>query len=272
MFRRLFAEFREFVLGDQMKKLLLASIAAGLALASGSAFAADMPVKAPYIKAPPPPVYSWTGCYLDAGGGYGMWRQNHHDFDTITGVALTDDVSTAGSGWYGTVGGGCDYQLGSIMGGNLVIGAFADYDFMDLTGTYIVPVNTLTGTEKESDAWAAGGRIGFAFTPTLMGYINAGWTEARFNGFGLNAGAFPTIFSMPGQTYNGWFTGGGSEMSLAPFLPQGFFLRSEYRYASYSAEDVPYLPLPATFTASHESKQVQTITTALVWKFNWMGH
>ena len=39
-------------------------------------------------------------------------------------------------------------------------------------------------------------------------------------------------------------------MSLAPFLPQGFFLRSEYRYASYSARDVPYLPLPATFTAT----------------------
>jgi outer membrane immunogenic protein len=76
MFRQLFAE-DILQLGDVMKKLLLASIT-GLALASGSAFAADMPVKAPYYKAPPPPAYSWTGCYIDGGGGYGMYNQDSH--------------------------------------------------------------------------------------------------------------------------------------------------------------------------------------------------
>jgi outer membrane immunogenic protein len=255
-----------------MKKLLLASIA-GLALASGSAFAADMPVKAPYLKAPPPPAYTWTGCYVDGGGGYGLWKQTHHDETDPGFIALTSDVDSGGSGWYGTVGAGCDYQVGAIAGGNVILGVLADYNFMDLTGNYQVPVNGLIGNEKENSAWAVGGRIGFAFTPGVMGYMNGGFTEAHFDGFNLftDAGA-PTIFSTAAQTYDGYFLGGGTEMSLAPFLPQGFFIRSEYRYSSYDAKDVPYLPLALTGTASHSEKQVQTATTALVWKFNWLGH
>ncbi len=46
------------------------------ALAVGSAMAADMPVKAPMLMKAPPPAYSWTGCYIGGGGGYGMWNQD----------------------------------------------------------------------------------------------------------------------------------------------------------------------------------------------------
>jgi outer membrane immunogenic protein len=242
---------------------------------AGSAFAADMPLKAPPL-APPAPSYSWTGCYINGGGGYGLWKQRHFD-ETDPGFArLTATVDTGGSGWLGTVGGGCDYQLGAIAGGNVVIGALADYNFMDIKGDYMVPVNTLTGTEKESRSWAVGGRIGYAVMPGVLGYVNAGWTQAKFDSFGLVAGAagVPTPFSTAAQTYNGWFLGGGTEIALG-FLPRGFFLRSEYRYSSYGAKDVPYLPQTgplATLTASHSDKQVQTITTSLVWKFNFFGH
>src|SRR5260370_3009945 len=45
------------------------------ALMAGSAMAADMPVKAPIMRAPPPPVFSWTGCYIGGGGGYCLWTQ-----------------------------------------------------------------------------------------------------------------------------------------------------------------------------------------------------
>jgi outer membrane immunogenic protein len=61
-----------------MKRLLLSSLA-GLILTTGSALAADLSRPAPTYKAPPPPppAVSWTGCYIDGGVGYGLWKQDH---------------------------------------------------------------------------------------------------------------------------------------------------------------------------------------------------
>src|SRR5262245_40547677 len=112
-----------------MKKLAIA-LAATAVLAT-SAFAADIPVRAPVYKAPPPaPVHSWTGGYVGAGGGYGMWNQENTLFDDADIGALTTPVTTGGRGYFGTVQGGCDYQIGSKW----VIGVFGDYDFSSIKG------------------------------------------------------------------------------------------------------------------------------------------
>ena len=71
----------------------------------------------------------------------------------------------------------------------------------------------------------------------------------------MNALEWPPLGSIPAHTYNGWFIGGGTEISLSGFfgvpLPPGLFLRSEYRFSN--AENMkPY---------------VQTIWTALVYRF-----
>src|SRR5580704_18433281 len=109
-----------------MKNLLLASFT-GLVVASGSAFAADLPYKAP---PPPPPSISWTGCYVDGAWGYGMWNQDHY-LETNPGlVPITSSTTNGGRGWMGRVGAGCDVQPSRF-----VFGAFADYDFMSLKGT-----------------------------------------------------------------------------------------------------------------------------------------
>jgi opacity protein-like surface antigen len=47
-------------MGDVMKKLLLGIVALVALSAGTSALAADMPVKTPLYKAPPPVVFSWT--------------------------------------------------------------------------------------------------------------------------------------------------------------------------------------------------------------------
>ena len=112
-----------------MKKLAL-HVAASSVLLAGAASAADirMPVKAP----PPAPVavYSWTGCYVGAGGGYGMFDQESQLFVAAAPVGLSND--NGGRGWFGTVQVGCDYQIGS----NIVIGAFGDYDFSGIKGDW----------------------------------------------------------------------------------------------------------------------------------------
>ena len=60
-----------------MHRTFVASLIS-VGLMSGAAMAADlpMPAPAPVYKAPPPPVYNWTGCYIGGGGGYGMWGQD----------------------------------------------------------------------------------------------------------------------------------------------------------------------------------------------------
>jgi outer membrane immunogenic protein len=117
-----------------MKNLLIASIAT-LALATGAAQAADMamPLKAPPMAAP---VYSWTGCYLAGGGGAGMYDQSHTTRDTFTGAILSGEQTTGGQGWFGEIGGGCDYQFSLGTLGNFVIGVLGGYDFMNFKGAY----------------------------------------------------------------------------------------------------------------------------------------
>ena len=93
-----------------MQKLFSLGICAFATVMLGSvAQAADLPVKAP---APPAPVYSWTGCYIGAGGGYGMWNQDVVALDTITGPFSARQTG-GGRGWFGTAQVGCDYQLSS---------------------------------------------------------------------------------------------------------------------------------------------------------------
>ena len=68
-----------------MYKLLFAGIALA-AVASGPAFAADLPVRQAPANVPPPVVvyYNWTGCYLGLNGGYG-WREDHTVTPGVTG-------------------------------------------------------------------------------------------------------------------------------------------------------------------------------------------
>jgi outer membrane immunogenic protein len=261
--------------GNAVKISLVGSLI-GLALTSVTALAAP-PASAPV---------SWTGCYVDAGLGYGMWKQNHN-LETFAPTVppltlITTPTSNGGEGWLGRIGVGCDYQVAS----SFVIGAFADYDPMDINGTseLIVPGTiilpsdpTFSGNEKELGAWSVGGRIGFLVTPWLLTYTDAGYTQARFGQvkFGDLAAPFtPNLYFMPANTYRGWFVGGGTEYALNfDWLPiRGLFWRSEYRYSSYSSADLPVFVSSTgapTGVGEHVQYNVQTITTELVWRFNF---
>jgi outer membrane immunogenic protein len=248
-----------------MQRWLLGT-AAALAIA-GPAIAADLRA-APPVKAPPvaPIVYNWTGCYVSGGGGYGLFNQ-----DTSTnfaGEGSSAEVTNGGRGFFGTVGGGCDLQVGQRW----VIGAFGNYDFADLKGDVAIPDTNLVGREKQDSAWAVGGRLGYTLTPTILTYVNAGYTQARFDGFGLvsQSNGAPTNFSIGANTYSGWFVGSGFEYNLG-FLP-GLFWRNEYRFAQYNRDNLAILQggAPNGDTVSSE-KTIQTIRSELVWRFNWSG-
>jgi outer membrane immunogenic protein len=261
-----------------MKRLLTASV-----LVIGtvySAYAADL--RPPAYKAPPPappPPPTFTGCYVNGGAGYGLWNIDHFSNPSIDGD-FTATTTSGGRGWLGTVGGGCDYQFGPGSGfwSNWVVGAFADYDFMDLHRNLLLSCGCGFGEEKESSAWAVGGRIGYLVTPNVFTYWNGGYTQSRFDGINFSS-QFDNdpVASIGAHTYNGWFIGGGTEIALSGLfglpLPNGLFWRSEYRYSSFSSANLAVIPVGGGSLGVENMKPyVQTITSSLVWKFNWWGH
>jgi outer membrane immunogenic protein len=261
-----------------MKKLVLAL--AATAAFTGQALAADMAMKARPAPIVAAPVANWTGCYISGGLGYGLWQQENVSYFNpgapAARVALTGEWDAGGRGWLGRAQGGCDYQFGGIGSWNLVVGLFGDYDFADISGRPSDPATGGVGTEKLSSQWSVGGRIGLLVNPQLLTYFSAGYTEAHYDAVSPTVFNFPpfpnTGAYIPGQTYKGWFLGSGLEYALG-WAP-GLYLKTEYRFSEFDvATNRAYFNATNVLTGNeYDSKKfVQTVTTSLVWKFNWGG-
>ena len=255
-----------------MKKLLLATTA--LAAFSGSAFAADLPARV-YTKAPPPVVAAnWTGFYIFGGAGGGLWNADGHTQATGTNAALGIDTRSGGSGWFGTVGAGYDWQISP----NWVFGILADGQFGDLRGNINDTVAGWTGREKLENQWAAGVRVGYLVAPNVLSYVNGGYSGAHFNGTSLVniASGLPVGVHTNSFNRNGWFVGGGVENNLNIFgiTAPGWFMKTEYRSSFYDQKtateftDVGNVPTGRDIRFNNWN---QTISTSLVYRFNWTG-
>jgi outer membrane immunogenic protein len=256
-----------------MKKLVLALSA--IAALTGSALAADLPAR-PYTKAPVmvPPPPSWTGFYIFGGAGGGVWDS---DVDTRTFpglLPLTQRQTMGGDGWFGTVGAGYDWQFNSTW----VAGIFGDGQFGSLKGSLNNNFLGLTGQEKLKDTWAGGVRLGYLVAPNVLSYVNAGYTGSQWSSATLS----PTILgglpfaTTPSFNRNGWFVGGGVENNLNIFgiSAPGWFMKTEYRAAYFDrinlTETFFGTAVPTGFTDTFKPL-VQTVSTSLVYRFNWTG-
>jgi outer membrane immunogenic protein len=257
-----------------MKKLVLALTA--LAAFTGSAMAADLAPR-PYTKAPMPmPVApSWTGFYIFGGAGGGLWAADSN-VTTFPGlVPISRDQRLGGSGWFGTVGAGYDWQFNSSW----VAGIFADGQFGSIRGSLTDPATAFEGRETLRDSWAAGVRLGYLVAPNVLSYVNAGYSGSQWSGTGMSTlavGGGPVLVNTPSFTRNGFFVGGGVENSLNIFgiAAPGWFMKTEYRSAFYDR-----ITLPERFVATGALTGLaptfkawdQTISTSLVYRFNWTG-
>jgi outer membrane immunogenic protein len=257
-----------------MKKIVLAL--AAVAAFSGSASAADLAAR-PYTKAPPmaAPVASWTGFYIFGGVGGGLWDADSNVL-TYPGLgALTRDQRMGGHGWFGTVGAGYDVQYSSW-----VAGIFGDGQFGSLRGSiadpFLLTGPGFEGRETLRTSYAAGVRLGYLVAPNVLSYVNGGYSGSEWSGASLST-LGPTgaaaLFTTPSFHRNGWFVGGGVENSLNFFgiTAPGWFMKTEYRAAYYDR-----ITLPETFVAGGLTTDavtfkpwVQTISTSLVYRFNW---
>jgi outer membrane immunogenic protein len=217
-----------------------------------------MPVKAEPVA----PPMTWTGCYVGAGGGYGMWNQDH-SLVSLAGVLESPRSTIGGRGWFGTAQVGCDYQFDQ----NWVIGAFVDGNWGSLRGDYSEPfVAGAVGREKEKWSYAGGGRLGYVIYPQLLGFVSAGYTDARFSAFSTFVGA-ALANTYASHSYGGYFIGTGYEYRLA-WLP-GFTWKTEVRASDYGRGNVGvFTPAGVLASTMQSHKYEQTVRSELVWRFN----
>jgi outer membrane immunogenic protein len=121
-------------------------------------------------------------------------------------------------------------------------------------------------------------RLGYLVAPQVLSYVNGGYSGSEWSGttqFGLAPGGI-AVSTTPSFRRDGWFIGGGVENNLDIFgiSAPGLFMKTEYRAAFYDR-----ISLPETDVATGAlnggaitfKPWVQTISTSLVYRFNWGG-
>jgi outer membrane immunogenic protein len=228
---------------------------------NGAAGARDVGAKAPMTVADP----IWTGPYVNGGLGYGAWTADTTTLNPATGgCRLCVAQVQGGKGWLGLVGIGYDYQLTS----NIVAGVFADHNLSNLTGTIQDQRQSFVGKIKQTSAWAIGARVGWLISPSVLAYANGGYSTGYFSSARMVfTDIFTTTgFSTPAETTHGWILGGGLEAAVTPNL----FWRNEYRLAAYAERTLPDTRPALAADSIIFKPTVQTFTTQLVYKFNWL--
>jgi len=238
-----------------MRNLKLASIAL-VALFAGPAMAADMAVKAPLYKAPPPIVaYSWTGCYVGGHVG-GLWARKDWTLappDPITALGSHDANS-----WIGGVQAGCDYQFA----GGWVIGVQGDYAWTDAKGSFFDVVDGVTDQSRIRALSTATARIGYAWD-RFLGYVKGGgaWEQDNYDRFVV--GTTVPVGSAR-EWRSGWTVGVGGEYAFTNYL-SGF---AEYNYYDFGTRTLTFLDPVGAFNDNisiRERKSVVRVGLNLRW-------
>lgn len=281
-----------------MNKGLLVGAAFALALSTGSALSADLPVR---NSLPPIVPVSWTGFYIGINAGYAWGDAN---FNVRPGGAWIGDPDAPGivaastmnmnlSG--GTVGGtlGYNYQFDRFVAGLEIDGGWMGLRDPIVNGPFagVVSGTYATTFSASSDyIFTARGRLGYLVTPTFLAFATGGLAlsdiqQAQTIYFNNPAapqappppppptlpitgvgGGFNAASVSGGQV--GWTVGGGCEWL---FLPH-WSAKLEYLYADFGKQTVTsaYLsPAGSVWTIDHEFRSnVNIVRVGLNYHFN----
>jgi len=200
-----------------VQKIFLVGIAAA-GLLSGSAFASDLPTKAPEYKAPIAAPYNWSGFYVGAnfGGGWSNGSLN------IPGNNLYGGLSE----FIGGVQAGYNFEAGHFLFG--VEGEFDGATF----GHPALPTPTL-GSVSQNWIGTIAGRVGLVEDRWLVyGKLGGGWVHSNAL---LN---FPGVSWIGSNTSSGWLAGVGLEYGFKSH----WTVRLEYDYLALSNWTSPTVP------------------------------
>src|SRR5262245_15414649 len=247
-----------------MKHILLGSFAS-LALAIGSAQAADMPTPKPV----PAPAFSWAGWYVGSGTG-GSWDRTQVSYTTpFTAIKRSLDPS----GPVSSMVVGYNWQAGQ-----LVYGVEADGNFLHISQSrlYLFP-----GTVPDTPGLPFGSVTGdntlfkvrqesFGTLRGRLGYASSGWLYYATGGLAYGAvrytitealvapdtAFFRTVDST--KTKVGWSAGAGFQVSFGG----GWSAGVEYLYVDLGKSTIAQGPsfalvaFPADATTFHDTSHI----------------
>ena len=222
-----------------MKRTFIASAALVSLFVATSAYAADLPMKAPI----PVAVYDWTGLYIGTNLGYSWGRGSTDGTSSGTRTTSRGAVVTGTTQVAGVLSGRADVN-GFIAGGQLgynwqrgawVFGLEGDIqwsnerqsgDVVCSLGVAVCP----TFTREYNLDWfgTARGRIGFLPAERILLYATGGLAYGGFSGSSLMGvvGTNALALGSWSSTKAGWTVGAGVEAALG----SNWSVKFEYLY------------------------------------------
>jgi outer membrane immunogenic protein len=218
----------------RMRKIL--GLVGATLLFAGPALAADLG-KPPVYKAPPPlPIFSWTGFYLGAHGGYG-WSNSQ-------GLDL--------KGGFGGGQIGYNYQINNFVFG--IEGDGAGGDISQTVNDIVIGV-PFSGTFSFNALASLRGRLGVTYNNVLFyGTGGAGW------GHGKLSVDVPGLTVSDSQWHTGWTAGAGIEYAFQPNWS------AKVEYLHYGFDSASYTFPVGTFASGNVD--VDTIKVGINYLFH----
>jgi len=214
-----------------MKKHVTA--AAVLAFTSAGAFAADLPMQAPYKAAPVmAQVYNWTGMYVGVNGGYGWGSQD--PLVLFSNAFDRSSFNISGGMFGGTVG-------AQIQQGYVVLGLEGDLDWANIKGSGIsrpsilgiapgggITLNIATNTSAMMTARL---RAGAAMDNWLF-YVTGGLAENKSSAAGTSIAGMPcgTLGVITSCSASSWRPGIAAGLGVEYGFAHSWSAKLEYIY------------------------------------------
>ena len=203
--------------------VLLGTVAFSI-VSAGIASAADLPPRPTPLPAVAPvvvPVFTWSGCYIGAHGGYGFGTKK---FTNVQGVDFTDHDVTGG-----VAGGqvGCNIQTGvfvfGVEGDASWAGLKGDSPVADVSTTPLLQPGKYNSKVEALGTIAA--KFGFAVDRALL-YGKVGGAFALDKHWVTLDSDGSTLVSTSSYSRWGWMAGAGAEYAFTP----NWSIKAEYNY------------------------------------------
>lgn len=235
-----------------MRRKFLASTAltTSTAIMGGAAWAADLPVKAPPVRAPA--AYSWNGCYggVNAGGG---WVSIDQSVTTAAPFLPIRTFDSSGRETSFTGGGqlGCNWQFDPSW----VVGLEGDINYLHGSRGQSFRVPGEDTVQQTRLRWLATvrARFGYAWGPSYLyatGGLALGDVKSSVTVTQVGNPAHVTFSGSSSETHAGWTVGAGFEHAFTNRLSLKLeYLHFDLGKADYSVPRVDGFVTPP-WTAS----------------------